>query len=143
MAAGVEREPGVVAGAVAGVCDVDEVVVDGDADGLVAARPDRTPLRLGQPSVRLDAQDGDLVAACVSGKQVAAVGAQLQARPESRFRCPVPAPPTEKGDPGNGVKRAVRVPIEPRDGVRAGGVVVDVEMSDHVGLRARRRRARL
>src|SRR5437763_1138741 len=67
--AGVEREARVVAPRVAGVRDVDELVVDGDAHRLVAVRRDGTGVDGVERAVRLDAQYRDLIAACIDGKQ--------------------------------------------------------------------------
>ena len=78
MAARVERETGVVACAVAGVGHVDEVSMDGDADGLDAAGGNGTASDWVRLAVGVDAQDGDLVAACIDREQVLAVTRDLQ-----------------------------------------------------------------
>ena len=82
MPAGVEGEARVVApracGLVAFVGDVDEVAVGRDAHGLDPAGTDRAALSQGEHSVGSDAQHRDLIAARVSGEQIAPVAAKLQ-----------------------------------------------------------------
>src|SRR5258708_19102800 len=75
MAAGVEREAGVVAvrRPVALVGDVDQIAVYGDADWLDAARRDRPSAYSAQLAIGTDAQHGNLVAASIGGHQIDAV----------------------------------------------------------------------
>ena len=129
----VEREAGVVAAAGAGVGDIDEPVVDGDADRVLP--PEETGLPAGLSHRPSDAQHRDLVAAGVDREQVAAVAAQLQ-RPlrgnRGPIAPPVPAPPTANGDPGIGVSVPSGMAVEAGDRVsgRTGRVVVDVDVPD-------------
>ena len=82
------RKPRVVAAAVAGVGDVDEAAVDGDADRLRAARrrPCRRATGLSSPS-SLDPQHRDLVAAGVDREQKRPSARQLDRALRRRARC--------------------------------------------------------
>src|SRR6266550_5305961 len=78
VAAGIEREAGVVAAAVAGVGHIHQASVDGDADGLDAAGGNRAPSDGIQLAVVVDPQHRDLVAAGIDREQVLAVTRDLQ-----------------------------------------------------------------
>jgi hypothetical protein len=68
MAAGIEREAGVVAAAVVSVSDVDQPSMHGDADWLDTARGNGPP-PTAQLTVGVDAQHRDLIAAGLDREQ--------------------------------------------------------------------------
>ena len=102
VTAGVEREAGVVAAAVAGVRDVDQIRMDSDADRLFP--PDQT----GLPSASTSLPSG-----LMRSTEIWLLPASTASRYRPSGLCcnapwepvpvPVPAPPTENGDPASGV----------------------------------------
>src|SRR5260221_7114388 len=129
MAAGVEREAGVVAARrpVALVGDVHQMAVYGDADWLDAARRDRPSAYSAQLAIGTDAQHGNLVAASIGGDQIVAVAGDLERALRADVLAGSRAPSGERRTM-HGHERAIGEPIERADRVRAGGVVVHVDM---------------
>ena len=125
MASGVEREARVVAAVVARVRDVDEASVDGDADGLDAARGHRAASDRAQSAVGVDAQHRDLIAAGVDGQQVLAAARDLQGALRTDAGSRSRATRHERRSVQRR-QRTVGVPVEGGDRVRSRGVVVDV-----------------
>src|SRR5258708_14208666 len=132
MAAGVEREAGVVAARrpVALVGDVPQIAVYGDADGLDAARRDRPSAYSAQLAIGTDAQHGNLVAASIGGDQIVAVAGDLERALRADVLAGSRAPSGERRTM-HGHERAIAEPIERPDPVRAAGVVVHVDMPHH------------
>ena len=133
-----EHEARVVAVGAPGVGHVDEPIVLGEADRIVATGRDRPAPHERQGAVVVDPKHRDLVASGVHGEQVTPVARDL----DGSLGGETAARPGAAGDErrsGDGRQRAVGVAIEPADRVRARGVVVGVDVPhDLVGRRGGR-----
>ena len=125
----VEPEAGVVAAAVAGVRDVDQVAVR-SAMLTGSMPPDDTgePTSVGTP-LGDEPQHGDLVAAGIGDEQVAPVGRALDRalRPEAAAEAGATG---RERRAGGRRQRAVGVAVERRDRVGDRRIVVDVGVTD-------------